>query len=31
MIVSKFESLRGTTQINQRRTQNKTEMEDATI
>ena len=31
MIVSEFESSRGTTQINQRRTRNKTEMEDATI
>jgi len=29
MIVSEFEPSRGTTQINQRRTQNKTKMEDA--
>jgi len=31
MMVSEFESSRGTTRINKRRTQNKTEMEDATI
>jgi len=31
MIVSGFESSRGTTRINQRRTRNKTEMKDATI
>jgi len=31
MIVSEFESSRGTTRINHRWTQNKTEMEDATI
>jgi len=31
MIVSEFEFSRGTTRINQRRTQNKTEIEYATI
>ena len=31
MIVSEFESSRGMTRINKRRTQNKTEMEDTTI
>jgi len=31
MIISEFESSIGTTRINQRRTRNKTEMEDATI
>jgi len=30
-IVSKFESSKGTMKINQRRTRNKTKMEDATI
>jgi len=31
MIISEFESSRGTTQINERRTRNKIEMKDATI
>jgi len=30
-IISEFESLRGTTRINKRRTRNKTKMEDVTI